>query len=368
MHVSHPKLVLVSRNQSAQREMTEKTHKKALFHSMMLSSTFALCSCAASPGVSSAQRFGAMSAQFRDDTNKIANDIYDSCIRRVQFFRTDTVDLRKVRDEAWQDCDRLNKPAAGRAREANQIVVDYADAIGRLASDEVVSYDKELTNVGTALKGLSIPTGSGVPISLPPSAVDSGVKIASFLARWAANRYREGKLSEAVTCTNAPLQAYTKEWGLALNEGYIQGVLQQELDQAKFFYDDYTGKAKREGGTWRDFLGLSKESYNVVLPIIERRNAALSYIAVISRTAKAHEDLTKIFLDGSKPLTPESAACKSFLVLASSASDSLGPESQQLYSKELSPYKLMKAQKVLVSYRNDVSPLLDQMEKDLRGK
>jgi hypothetical protein len=356
------------RQRSIQRVEPSKAYKRPVLFGMMFFSSIVLNSCAANPGINSAQHFGAMSTQFKEDTNKLADDIYDSCIRRVQFYRTDANEIRKARDQAWLDCNTYNKPAANSARAANQIVVDYAEAIGKLSSNEVVTFDNELKNVGSALKRLSIPTGSGVSVSLPSSAVDTGVQIAGFLANWAANNYRVGKLSEAITCTNEPLQAYTEGLGYALREGYIQGILQQELNQAQFYYDDYTAIAKKEGGTWRDFNSLSKESYNAVLPILQRRNAALSYIAIIDRTAKAHAELTTIFLDGRKPLTTQSTACKTYLALSSSGSDSPPLISQSLSGKELSPQKMMQVQKVLIAYRNDVTPLLERMEDSLKGK
>ena len=342
--------------------------KQPVLLGLVLTSSLALSSCGANPGISSAKRFGAMSAQFRDDTNKLADDIYDSCIRRVQFYRTDVSQLREARDQAWLDCDRFNKPAASKARTANQIVVNYAEAIGKLSSDEIIIFDKELENVGTALKGLSIPTGSGASVTLPSGAVDTGVKIVSFLASWAANNYRIGRLSEAITCTNEPLQAYSKGLGFALREGYIQGILQQELNQAQFYYNDYAAIAKAQGGTWRDFNGLSKESYNAVLPILQRRNAALSYIAIIDRTANAHEELAKIFLDGRAPVTSESNACMTYYSVSSSNSNALGSRSKPLSRQEFTPQELMRVRKVLIAYHRDISPLLSTMEDNLRGK
>lgn len=123
---------------------------------------------------------------------------------------------------------------------------------------------------------------------LPSGAVDTGVQIAGFLISWAADIYREGKHSEANTCTDEPLQAYKGGLIFVFREGHIDGVLQEELRQAKMYYNDSTAIAKAQNGTWRDFNGLTKESYARVLPILQRRNAILTYIAIISRTANAH--------------------------------------------------------------------------------
>lgn len=330
--------------------------------------SFALSSCSSDPRIKTAQDFGSMSGKLRDNTNRLADDIYDSCLRRVQFYRTDTSALREVRDEAWKDCDRLNKPAAARTKEANKIAIDYVEAIGRLSTDEVVSFDSQLDTVGASLKALSIPIVAGSPVRLPSAAVDTGVQIASFIANWAANRYRSGKLAEAITCTNEPFQAYTKGLDRALRDGYIEGVLRQELNQAQLFFDDYTAIAKAEGGTWRDFSALSKESYNTVVPLIQRRNAALAYLTIIGKTAKAHAELSKTFLSSPEPRTPESPLCKAYFARATNSASVLKPFENLAESKNISPYQLMRVNKILIAYRNDVRPLIRRMNDSLGSK
>jgi hypothetical protein len=330
--------------------------------------SLALSSCASDPRIKTAQDFGSMSGKLRDNTNRLADDIYNSCIRRVQFYRMDTTALREVRDEAWQACDRLNKPAAARTKEANKIAIDYVEAIGRLATDEVVSFDGQLETVGASLKALSIPVNAGLPVSLPPAAVDTGVQIASFIANWAANRYRTGRLAEAITCTNEPFQAYSNSLDRALRDGYIEGILRQEINQAQLFFDDYTAIAKAEGGTWRDFSALSKESYNTVLPLIQRRNAALAYVSIIGKTAKAHAELSKTFLNSPEPRTPASPLCKAYFARSIPRASAQKPFENLAESKRISPDQLMRANRILVAYRNDVSPLIRRMNESLGSK
>jgi hypothetical protein len=89
------------------RRKPMKINKTLGLFSMMLTSSIMLSSCGADPAIKSAQEFGAMSAQFRDNTNKLADDIYDSCIRRVQYYRTDINALRQQRNQAWQGCEQF---------------------------------------------------------------------------------------------------------------------------------------------------------------------------------------------------------------------------------------------------------------------
>jgi len=345
----------------------ESCRKKPLI-GLAFFASMALSSCSSDPRIKTAQDFGAMSGQLRDSTNKLADDIYDSCIRRVQFYRTDTSALREVRDQAWEACERLNKPAAARTREANQIAIDYVEAIGKLSTDEVVSFDSQLDKVGSSLKALSIPSSAVSSIGLPSGAVDTGIQIANFIVNWAANRYRTGRLAEAITCTNEPFQTYTKGLDVALRDGYIEGVLRQELKQAQLFFDDYTTLANAEGGTWRDFAGLSKDSYNTILPMVQRRNAALAYLSIIERTAKAHAELSAIFLDSPEPRTPASPICKTYFVQATTSARIQKPFEYLTNSQQLSPYQLMRTNKIIVSYRDDVKPLIHRMNLNLGTK
>ncbi|NCR72905.1 MAG: hypothetical protein GPI93_17780 [Microcystis aeruginosa LG13-12] len=344
-----------------------KINKTLGLFSMMLTSSIMLSSCGADPAIKSAQEFGAMSAQFRDNTNKLADDIYDSCIRRVQYYRTDINALRQQRNQAWQGCEQFNKPAASQARVANQVVVDYMEAIGKLSSDSVVSFENEFNNVETALKGLSIPTSSG-NTTLPSSAVDTGKSIANFIFNWAAKSFRKGTLTEAITCTNKPLQTYTDGLEFAFREGYINGILQQELDQAKLYYDDYAAIAEAQNGAWRDFNNLTKESYNAIVPILQRRNAALSYITIIDKTANTHAQLAVLFLDGREPPSSESESCKTYLKPTSSDSNTLNSQGQSNLNMKLTPEELAQVSEILINYRNEVRPLLKQMEEDLKDK
>ena len=327
--------------------------------------SIALSSCSSDPRVKTAQEFGSMSGKLRENTNRLADDIYDSCLRRVQFYRTDTSALRDVRDQAWKDCERLNKPAAARTKEANGIAIDYVEAIGRLSTDEVVSFESQLETVGSSLKELAIPVAAGSTVELPSAAVDTGVQIASFIANWAANRYRIGKLADAITCTDEPFQVYTKALDNALRAGYIDGVLRQELDQARLFFDDYTAIAKAEGGTWRDFSALSKETYSTVLPLIQRRNAALAYLAIIGKTAKAHAELSKTFLNGQEPRTAKSPLCKAYFARATNSASEMKLVEILAESKSISPHQLMRVNKILTAYRNDVGPLIRRMNENL---
>lgn len=239
------------------------------------------------------------------------------------------------------------------------------EAISNLASDNVVSFNNEFEQVQTALNNLSIPTGT-TPITLPEGAVNTGISIANFIFNWAARSFREGTLTEAITCTNQPLQTYTDGLEFAFREGYINGILQQELVQAKFYYDDYAALAGVENGSWEDFNNLSQESYDAIVPIVERRNAAVAYISIIQRTANTHEQLAQLFLDGQE--SPSPSSCAAYFNIAQSSPNAMEPQNQPISTIELTPETLAQVNEILIDYHKEVQPLLKQMREDLKDK
>ena len=121
--------------------------KKLIVWFSLLSSSVIIGSCGSSPAIQAAQEFGELAARFEGNTNRLANDIYNSCIRRTQFIQVDTAESNEARNNALRDCNELNRPAARQARDANKLVTDYIRAIAELAGDDVVSFSNELDAV-----------------------------------------------------------------------------------------------------------------------------------------------------------------------------------------------------------------------------
>jgi hypothetical protein len=113
---------------------------------------------------------------------------------------------------------------------------------------------------------------------------------------------------------------------------------------------------------------LTKESYNAIVPILQRRNAALSYITIIDKTANTHAQLAVLFLDGREPPSSESESCKTYLKPTSSDSNTLNSQGQSNLNMKLTPEELAQVSEILINYRNEVRPLLKQMEEDLKDK
>jgi hypothetical protein len=125
----------------------------------ILTSSMMISSCGTDPAIKSAQDFGLMSAEFETNTDKLADDLYNSCIRRISYFAVR--EGTEARDEALVNCENLNKPAVGQAKNANKIITDYVKSIGQLAADDLVKFDDEFNQIKDSLNNFSIATLSG---------------------------------------------------------------------------------------------------------------------------------------------------------------------------------------------------------------
>ena len=325
----------------------------------------ATSSCGTNPGIQVAQNFGALSDQFKDNANKLANDIYDSCIRRVRYIQVDTLEGNQSRDTAFNQCEELNKPTAADARNANQVIINYMEAIGRLASDEVVSFDDQFDRIETSLNQFSIPINDGNTtrfITLPQGSVSTGVQIANFIFGWVTNRIREGSLKEAITCTNKSFQAYVDGLESTFRDGYIDGILAQEQSRVVSYYNYYAALLRAQDGSDKDFRSLQQESFESIESVLNRRNAALLYLDVIGSTSNAHAEVAEVFLDGDP--APSKSYCNStYFAQSDSGTEEVGVLAGEDY---LTIQESVRVEKIISNYQRDIAPLLAQMQEELQ--
>lgn len=334
---------------------------------VLLFASITVAGCSSSPSLKEAQEFSEMSTKFKESTNKLANDIYGSCIRRTQYIQVNTLAGSRARDEALNDCEEINKPASVKVRKASKLVTDYIESIGKLASDDVVSFDDELDEVAEALSSFSIPLEPSDPtqpseFKLPSEAVNTGVSIAKFIFRWVTDKEREGVLKEAITCTEQPFQVYTDGLEFVYQEGYIRGILEQEIFRVNSYYSDYAALLRDSNGSDRDFRQLERESFSAIEPVLERRNAAESYVAVLEATAAAHSNLAGVFLDGED--LPDESSCAIYFSNDDQDSGNVASKSNGKGSlgHHLTAGEYLKVQEILGEYQDTIEPLIIQME------
>jgi hypothetical protein len=327
-----------------------------------------LASCGgADIALKKSQEFGGKASKFEANTKMLSEDLYDSCVRRITYITIRNGNSN--RDLALSSCQQLNRPAVEEINMANGVVTDYAVSVGKLAADDVVQFDDQFNEVQKALTSFSIPLPNGAPVTLPSAAINTGTQIANFVFRWAADRYRKGTLRTAIICADTPFHTYTSGLQEAFNLGYINGLLKDEEDTARSYFDFYASRL-RVSGSERDFMELEREYSTTLQTLNSRRNAAHYYLGIISEMKQAHTKLKELFLGNVKP--PSEALCKTYLGTQSQAtSTSLHePETQSTASQISQPLSLYEQQglhRIYLEHQGKINHLLTKMDHELNA-
>jgi hypothetical protein len=323
-----------------------------------------ICSCDRAD-LDAAEKYGLMSAEFQDSTSKLANDIYDSCVRKTKFYPMNFAKLRTLQIEEMKKCDSLYKPVAGKAQIANQVIVDYMTAVGQLASDNSVNFNESLANIGTALKSLAIPTKTTTPVTLNSTEVDAGINIVGFFLNLAKQDVQRDNLKEAILCTNEPVQTYSKGLTSVFQDGYIGEILKLEQDRVTGYYQDYASLIENEGGKVDDFRTLEEEYASDLDSVLEKRDAALSYIQIINITATKHGQLKAIFTKDDQPVSEEQlkATCQQYFARKEEQPTSSNSFQDSEENEQISDAQMKKVRALALQYASDIEPLLKDVNK-----
>ena len=249
-----------------------------------------------------------MAAEFEASTTKLAYDIYNSCIRRAQYYPLQAPGNDAIQEQAIKDCNDLNRPQAANAKKANQVLINYMVAVGQLASDNTVKFNESLVNITKALNGLNIKA-----IELNKEQVDAGIGIANFFIDWITRKFRRGNLKKAIVCTDDSIQTYSEGLMNVFQEGYIDGILEQENKRIRRYYEDYATVMRQRGAIDREFRALELEKFQAIEASLKRHDAAYAYIAIINKTAEVHGGLKEIFAANEALPTP--AECEQYLAV-----------------------------------------------------
>ena len=322
----------------------------------LVPSSLMLISCGDTSDLKAAEKYGLMAAEFEASTTKLADDIYNSCIRRAQYIPLQAPGNDAKQEEAIQDCNDLNRPQAANAKKANQVLINYMVAVGQLASDNTVKFNESLVNITKALNGLNIEA-----ITLNTDQVDAGVGIANFFIDWITREFRRGNLKQAILCTDDSIQSYSKGLTNVFQEGYIDGILEQESDRIRRYYEDYATVMRQRDAIDREFRALELEKFQAIDASLKRRDAAYTYLAIINKTAEFHGGLKEIFA-GNEPL-PTPTECEQYLAVKDESKISQSSSADNWEeSEKLTFSELQQVSKIAAQYQEEVMPLIRKLD------
>lgn len=322
--------------------------------------------------LSAARDFGLMAAEFQDSTSKLSADIYNSCVRKTQFYTLDTLKSQELQETEVEECNNFNKPTAGKVATANQVMVDYMIAIGELASDNTVDFNSSLDDIRKALNSITATSG-GQPI-LKIDDVDAGINIAGFVINIFKKQFQRSELKPAILCTDDSVQTYSQGLISVFQDGYINNILEKERLRIN---DHYNSKA----ATYREYIkgdddlpplrsfaeyepiekkieDIEKNKRAEINEFLKVRDAASAYVSVINKTALTHAKLKGIFNQDEDQAFQSKGDCEKNYFKADNGTNYLASPSNL---NQISRQELRQINKIASEYNKEVKPLLKKI-------
>ncbi|MFH0781891.1 MAG: hypothetical protein V2B20_08060 [Pseudomonadota bacterium] len=159
----------------------------------------------------------------------------------------------------------------------HSLVKEYMDALGQLAADEAVTYDKEMDNLGKATKEAKL-------VNAEEADVFSAV--AKLLLKASTDAWRQDKLKDFVKTANPDIKVVIGGLKQIMDQGFI-GDLDDEDIAVQKYYRAIVLESKDKAGIaaineWRD---VKLDS------ITNRRKAIKAYSLALEKISDAHEKL-----------------------------------------------------------------------------
>ncbi len=190
---------------------------------------------------------------------------------------------RQKRFQPTDQHSRLDQIARERAAQNERLllrhtlIAEYMDALGRLASDELVTYDKESDALGKANAHNKFSGES-----------DAGAfgSVSKILFRAATDGWRQKKLRELIGDSNSPFQEVVGALKRIVDQGFAGDTENEEIAINNYYRTLIVSSTDKAGiaalEEWRD-TRLSE--------VRARRRAITNYSEVLSKIASGHQIL-----------------------------------------------------------------------------
>lgn len=267
---------------------------KPLLASISFLLFYLLQSCAANlPAV---REFSKTTVAATSTFDEIAEDLPKSCMRTVEIsfmpspedkieIVDNKVELSSEYRESLSACDKYNDGVSGIIN-VNNVLKGYAEAIGELASDDVITFTQEVEALRSSLA--SVETFQG-------EKAQAVFGLAEFLFKAALNGYRQKKLRETIVMAHHHLVEIID--GLTVVTSDYQAELSKEMKNVEQIQQILINDRKRPEDQ-RVFKVSSSEidemlfEFQAKLNFIQGKDqAAKDYKNVLSKIKNAHEKL-----------------------------------------------------------------------------
>lgn len=215
-------------------------------------------------------KYSAYSKDTVDSINVVARDYALSCARSNSY---------KALSE-YNDCVDAKKGSKA-IIDVSKVLSDYSDALGALASDEIVDYNTNIDKVVAETKNIK---------GYDEGKVSSLKKLSGFVGQMATNFYRQKQISEVIMSANLTVVKFSDDLAQVIDENIVFQY-DNELETWRQRYQ-YLERSQRSSNpfVWE---GYSKNQWDKRIEIETKLAAAKSLANGVREIGKTHNKLSK---------------------------------------------------------------------------
>lgn len=232
----------------------------------LLALTIATASCA---NLAAIREFASTSADSAAYT-KLVGEYLESPLRQKRYQPAARhPDLDRIAAERAAQGERL--------RLWHRLIEEYMEALGQLAADEAVVYDKEINALGKAATEAKF---------LSAQDADAFSAVTRTLLRLVADGWRRRQISRLIEETNQPFQAVVSALRTVVRQGFGSDAANERAAINKH-YSDLVVQSRDQAG-----IAALKEWQELRISGVEDREKAIgAYGEILDRIAAAHQRL-----------------------------------------------------------------------------
>ncbi len=164
----------------------------------------------------------------------------------------------------------------------HSLIEEYMYALGHLAADEVVRYDKEVESLGKEAKGVKFIDGKEEV---------AFIAVAKLILTAATDAWRQAKLKAFIMTSNSDIKVVIGGLKQIVDEGFL-GDLQDENEAVRKYYQKIVSESSDKAG----IAALNEWREAKLESIAKRQKAVETYSFSLQKISDAHQKLNDAIL------------------------------------------------------------------------
>jgi hypothetical protein len=293
---------------------------------------------------------------------EVMDDFYGSC-ERDERLSLRTNELLEIYSQDFapilivRSCEPFRERAY-RGNQLNSVLANYIKNLVRLASNETVTFTQDLEALGASVAS----SAEAFDATIGQEALNESVNLAdSLLNIWSAN-FRREQLTGIIICTDDSVAQFTSLLSEAIQDTYIDGLLNDEresiYEQIQVEYNGIYRELQAGQINVDAFSSQNRELENRFNELyedsVERQEKANSYQSILNSTMETHHSLAVLFKRG---MTESEVRVLCDNYFSDGSID--GQEAKEL--PEVTAQQLSKAQEILDQHIKDISEIIEDI-------